>query len=446
MQTVVGLYRRFEDAQQAVRALRDDGFRSEDVSLIASDREGNYARHLESGETEDVGSGAAAGAGVGAVLGGLGGLLVGLGALAIPGIGPVIAAGPIATTLAGAGIGAVAGGLVGALVDMGIPEEHANWYVEGVKQGGTLVVVRAQEDRADHAVSILNRFNPVDIDDRSAFTENESMYRESAVPVTGVSDTDTVRDTTYDTTYTGDMTHDKDMHDEHLHDERMSDRSDIPVTGSSDTFDIPVVEEEIRVGKEEVERGGVRIEKHTEEVPFEQDINLRQERINVDRRPADRPATDADFDAFKEGSIELTEKSEEPVVEKRARVVEEVHINKDVDETKETIHDTLHRQDVDVTDLHGSSSTKGTQRDWSTFDNDFRSHYNNKYGTGGYAYDYYQPAYRYGYTLAGDERYRDYDWNRLEMDARRDWERQGNQSLWEDIKDAVRYGWERARR
>lgn len=120
MQTVVGLYDHFEDAQQAVQALRDAGFESNRISMIASDAEGRYSQYLQGDEAkkQDLGDGTAKGAGIGAVLGGLGGLLVGLGALAIPGIGPVIAAGPIITTLAGAGVGAVAGGMVGALVDI----------------------------------------------------------------------------------------------------------------------------------------------------------------------------------------------------------------------------------------------------------------------------------------------------------------------------------------
>jgi hypothetical protein len=110
------------------------------------------------------------GAGIGAVVGGLGGLLVGLGALAIPGIGPVLAAGPLAAALgalAGAGIGAAAGGLIGAMVDMGIPEDQAELYSEGVRRGATLVIVRASDERAEDAVRIMNQFNPIDINRRS---------------------------------------------------------------------------------------------------------------------------------------------------------------------------------------------------------------------------------------------------------------------------------------
>ncbi|HEX9018951.1 MAG TPA: hypothetical protein VF806_07175, partial [Anaerolineaceae bacterium] len=142
-------------------------------NLMARDVNGDYANAL--GQNAQInphmehsgGGGAGTGAGIGAVLGGLGGLLVGLGALAIPGIGPVLAAGPIITTLAGAGVGAVTGGIIGALAELGIPEEHANLYAEGIRRGGTLVAVRASDETADRARMLMNRFNPVDIENRS---------------------------------------------------------------------------------------------------------------------------------------------------------------------------------------------------------------------------------------------------------------------------------------
>ncbi len=175
MKTVVGLYDSFDDAQSTVRDLRDSGFRSEDVSMIARDTTGEYTRYFENqnkgiandaAADQNVADGTAAGAGIGAVVGGLGGLLVGLGALAIPGIGPVLAAGPLVAALAGAGIGAVTGGIIGALVDLGITEEHAHYYAEGVRRGGTLVVVRTDDMLADQAMTIMNRHNPVDIGER----------------------------------------------------------------------------------------------------------------------------------------------------------------------------------------------------------------------------------------------------------------------------------------
>lgn len=162
--TVVALFRDFTSAEQAVRELENQGFSRDDISLMSRDQ----SHYSKTGETTHergthAEEGAAAGAGTGAVIGGIGGLLVGLGLLAIPGIGPLLAAGPIATTLAGVGVGAAAGGIIGALTGAGVPEEEAHAYAEGVRRGGTLVMARASGNMADRARDILNRFDPIDI-------------------------------------------------------------------------------------------------------------------------------------------------------------------------------------------------------------------------------------------------------------------------------------------
>jgi hypothetical protein len=199
--TVVALFDDFQTAHDVVRELVDHGFPHEDISVVASDTTGEYGRYLdedyartaEDVETSGAASGAGVGAGVGAVIGGLGGLLVGLGALAIPGIGPVLAAGPLAAALsglAGAGVGAVAGGvaggLIGALVDMGVPEEQANYYAEAVRRGGTLVTVQTDENMSGRVMDIMNRYNPVDVNERSQRWREEGWqrYDESATPYT----------------------------------------------------------------------------------------------------------------------------------------------------------------------------------------------------------------------------------------------------------------------
>jgi uncharacterized protein (TIGR02271 family) len=405
MRTVVGLFDRFEEAQRAVEALNAAGFDRNQISLVAHDREGEYSRYLEGAQGEDLSSGAATGAGIGAVLGGLGGLLVGLGALAIPGIGPVLAAGPLISTLAGAGIGAAAGGIVGVLVDMGIPEEHANAYAEGVRRGGTLVTVRTDDHRADEAVSIMNRFSPVDIDRRI------SDWRESDEHWTGF---DATRES-------------ENVSSAH------TDR--IPVTGKGDV-DIPVIEEDIEVGKREVERGGVEVRAYVEEEPYEEDVTLREETIHVERRPVNREATEDD--RFVEGSMELREVEEEPVISKQSRVVEEVHIEKDVDMVTEKIRETLRHQRVDVDRMD--------MEDFRRYEPTFRQHYQTQYTNYGRDYDYYDPAYRYGYSLGSDQRFHNYDWERLEPGIREDWERGGYSGSWDDVRDAVRYGWESTRR
>jgi hypothetical protein len=145
-----------------------NGIERDNISLILPDPEKRHAHHLGGGttEAEEVASGAAAGAIGGAIMGGLSGVLLGLGAVLIPGIGPVIAAGPIIAGLLGAGMGATAGSLVGALVSGGIPEEEASYYTEGIRRGGTLVAVTSLEDQVERITSIMNQHNPVNLQER----------------------------------------------------------------------------------------------------------------------------------------------------------------------------------------------------------------------------------------------------------------------------------------
>ncbi|MEA4907107.1 MAG: hypothetical protein VB089_05785 [Anaerolineaceae bacterium] len=186
--TIVALFDDFSAANDAVRDLINSGFKREEISLVANDASGEYGRTLiQTGETE---TNTSEGASVGAAIGGVGGLLAGVGALTLPVIGPIVAAGPLATALAallGAGAGAVVGGvtgsLVGALVDLGIPEETAGYYLEGVRRGGTLLTVHTSDDMSDLAVDILNRHFPVDINRRAkdwrktGWTKFEDSYQ-----------------------------------------------------------------------------------------------------------------------------------------------------------------------------------------------------------------------------------------------------------------------------
>jgi hypothetical protein len=177
MKTVVGLFENYTDADRAVSELNTRGFNRNEISVAARDSALRDRVVGTAGQERAVAESAGAGAVGGAVVGGLGGLLVGLGALAIPGVGPVIAAGTLATALgstaAGAGIGAAAGGLIGALVGLGIPEDDAHFYAEGVKRGGVLVTVQASDDRATEALNIMRKARAVDVDtQRQTWTES----------------------------------------------------------------------------------------------------------------------------------------------------------------------------------------------------------------------------------------------------------------------------------
>src|ERR687893_3174843 len=154
--TIARMFDSYADASAAVRELEAAGFSHDDVSLIAN--RGDDATDGTTTTTEaesDAGSGAGTGATIGTLIGGGAGLLAGLGALAIPGVGPIVAAGWLVAALTGAGVGAAAGGLLGGLTGAGLSEEHANVYAEGVRRGGTMLTARVEEGQAARVESVL---------------------------------------------------------------------------------------------------------------------------------------------------------------------------------------------------------------------------------------------------------------------------------------------------
>ncbi len=160
--SVFGIYPTRMHAEEAVDALRTAGFRAEDISALFPDNQGSkdFAHEKNTKAPE----GATTGASTGAVAGGVIGWLAGIGALAIPGLGPFIAAGPIMAALAGAGVGGLTGGLIGALVGMGIPEYEAKRYEGRVKSGGILLSVHCDSsDWVTKAKEILERTGAEDV-------------------------------------------------------------------------------------------------------------------------------------------------------------------------------------------------------------------------------------------------------------------------------------------
>ena len=161
-QTITRMFDTYQHAASAVGGLKNRGFTDEDISMVAHAGDGANTTASDS----PTGEGASVGAGVGGALGAGAGLLTGLGLLAIPGVGPVVAAGWLAATAAGAVAGALAGGatggIVGSLMDNGVSEDDANVYAEGVRRGGALVTVRANDEVAPEAIRILDSFGPTD--------------------------------------------------------------------------------------------------------------------------------------------------------------------------------------------------------------------------------------------------------------------------------------------
>jgi uncharacterized protein (TIGR02271 family) len=178
---------------------------------------------------------------------------------------------------------------------------------------------------------------------------------------------------------------------------------------------IPVVREELAVGKRVVKAGGVRVYARTVEEAVHESVSLREERARVERRPVDRAASAADLEAVGERSIEIEETVERPVVEKTARVVEEVVVGKDVRQKQADVNETVRHTEVEVREFGGEEVDLA-------------------------------PARRFGETLAADERYRGREWSTVETDLRDTWQRDHPGSTWDEVKDTVREAWHRVTR
>lgn len=202
--------------------------------------------------------------------------------------------------------------------DASKPHRYATAYPELSRRGAAVLTVTVMSDeQADKAEDILERNGAIDVDERVA-----GWSRENTGATTHVAGTHLGADRA-------------EVVDRHL---------DTSVGGAA----IPVIEEDLRVGKREVTTGRVRVVSRISERPVEETVNLHEEHAHIERRPVDRPATAADLDGFKAGSIEIQETAEQAVVEKSARVVEEVSVGKQASDHQETIRDTVRRTDVEV--------------------------------------------------------------------------------------------------
>jgi uncharacterized protein (TIGR02271 family) len=193
-------------------------------------------------------------------------------------------------------------------------DSDQQYYSQGVNRGGAIVAVTVADERADAVAGLLEQYGAANV--------NEENTTGAAAGTTTTA--------------------------------RGAGASAAATSGTA----IPVVEEELQVGKRQVQRGGVRVYSHVVETPVEEEVRLREEHIRIQRNAVNRPATEADFQAFKEGTVELTETAEEAVVSKQARVVEEVTVGKEVSERNQKVKDTVRRTEVDVEEVPGETLRK----------------------------------------------------------------------------------------
>jgi len=271
---------------------------------------------------------------------------------------------------------------------LGFDDDNEDRYGlrEAARRGETIVSVEAEDTAAPQVISAMQRHNVVDLDERARQWGSEGWA--------GYQNYQPAR---AEAAQSGDATARK------ASQMRQGEEA------------IPVVEEEVRIGKREVSRGGVRVVSRVTERPVEEQINLREERVNVERRPVDRPLQPGDLsNAFRERTIEARETAEEAVVSKDARVVEEVVVNKEAGERTETVRDSVRRTDVDVQRMDESDAR-------------------------------FRPAYEFADELSSDRRFAGRSWDDAETDIRSSYAQRYPNSRWDEVKDAIRSRYNRGR-
>jgi len=210
----------------------------------------------------------------------------------------------------------------------GDDDNDADKYSRVASRAQSIVTVHANSsDEAEQAADILDDCGAVNVDERASeygYTGSGNDYSRNYLGNTGNRDTS----------------------------------SDYNDSDRNRTEKMDVIREDLEVGKREVERGGVRLRSRIVERPVEETVRLREEHVSVDRNPVDRAATDADFSNFQERNIEMIERAEVPVVNKQSRVVEEVSLNKEVEEREETIRDTVRNTEVDIENINRDRTTE----------------------------------------------------------------------------------------
>jgi uncharacterized protein (TIGR02271 family) len=296
--------------------------------------------------------------------------------------------------------------------------ENVQKYSAAVSRGHHVLTLTAvNEPEVERAAEIVERFGPIDIDEKAAQWSGGTLAGDAARM--GAATQQQSASMSQQSTQ-GSM-------------------QGSPTQGSqqfagTERTSIPVIQEEMQIGKREVQRGGVRIFQHMVETPVSETVNLREEHVKVERHAVDQPASTADLAAFKDKTIELRETAEEAVVQKTARVVEEVVVGKEVEQHQEKITDTLRHTEVEIEQISALSAADDTY---------FRTHYNTTFASAGGRYEDYLPAYSYGWNMAGSDKYRGRAWDDVEPTLRTDWEARNPGSAWEKFKAAVRHGWEK---
>lgn len=342
----VGTFRTKQEAERALEELRDSGFNMERVSVIA--KNADHGDRIAGKEVEErhVGNkadeGAAKGAATGGAIGGITGLLVGLGLLAIPGIGPIMLAGAgataLATTLSGAAIGAATGGLLGALIGLGIPEARAKVYHDRVARGEYLVMVEGTDDELHRAETLLHRRG---IEEWGIYDMPDGTAHSAVVEAPGA--TGAVHPVV-DTTRTAAVGSSPVVEPAARADRTRG-------TSIGDEEAIRLHEERLVVDKHRQKTGEVAVNKRIKTEQANVSVPVEKERViveRVDSAEIGRPVSAAET-SFQDGEAIRVELYEETAdIRKEAFVREEVTLRKEVEQQVVDANETLRREKLDV--------------------------------------------------------------------------------------------------
>jgi uncharacterized protein (TIGR02271 family) len=258
-------------------------------------------------------------------------------------------------------------GFWGGLAELFAPDEDRLAYAEGVRRGGYLLAANVPDGLEDEAIDALERYDPVDLDQRAESWRQEGWTDHRAgAATTGTGADEGAAVAPRGTAYLAEAGTADASTGAGAREERRSDLGVGHDTGAVDTAAttrrgegvVEAAEERLRVGKREVERGGVRVRSYVREIPVEEQVALREERVRVERRPVDRPVAAGEA-VFEERTIEAVERGEEAVVDKDVRVTEEVALGKDVDTRTETVRDTVRKTEVEVEDERAERDVTG---------------------------------------------------------------------------------------
>lgn len=302
---VVGVFESEQAVISAIQELKSLGYSSDQISVVSKNKKELKDIHEETGTKAP--QGVATGAATGGVLGGVTGLLAGLGLLAIPGIGPILAAGPIVATISGAAVGAGAGGLVGGLIGLGIPKDEAERYNEYVNDHKLLVIVDAEAARKGRVHDIFRRFGSLNAD---TYTNLEGEQRDDLVRAAAGGTADS--------------------------------RSDL---NEGDTLKLH--EERLNVDKERVQTGEVSVHKDVIEERQTIEVPVQREEVVIERHAVNDRAADGAA-IGKDETIRIPVSEERVEVTKRPVVTEEISIGKRVVQDKEQVSETVRKEKAEL--------------------------------------------------------------------------------------------------